>query len=210
MRFLRHVIIFFVICIVGVANISSPTYAVDSLAQCDACGLCKNTKKSGPSGNAVYTRPANWDSCVRCIYPELTLEKPCSSVSVVNSRLQPIESAFCDTLIISGTPIQPAQGRQYTDVGCISVSSGSFIDGGASVDVVKRMLDIVTTITGGIGMVFLLRGALQLLLSRGNPDAIREGRKTIINAFIGVAFTLFALFIFRFVAQDVLRIPGLE
>ena len=208
MRFLRHVIIFFVICIVGVANISSPTYAADSLAQCDACGLCKNTKKS-ETGNPVYTRPANWDSCVRCIYPDLTLEKPCT-VSVVNSRLQPIESAFCDTLIISGTPIQPAQGRQYTDVGCISVSSGSFIDGGASVDVVKRMLDIVTTITGGIGMVFLLRGALQLLLSRGNPDAIREGRKTIINAFIGVAFTLFALFIFRFVAQDVLRIPGLE
>lgn len=208
MRFLRHVIIFVVICIVGVASISSPTYAVDNLAQCDACGLCKNTKRS-EGASAVYTRPANWDSCVRCIYPELTLQKPCS-VSVVNSRLQAVSPAYCDTLIISGTPIQPAQGRQYTDVGCISVSNGSFIDGGASVDVVKRMLDIVTTITGGIGMVFLLRGALQLLLSRGNPDAIREGRKTIINAFIGVAFTLFALFIFRFVAQDVLRIPGLE
>jgi len=197
-------------------------------AACDVCGFCRNTIVSItgvpslviPGKTNVYQKPSNWDLCFKCLYPTqaaqpATQELCENTIKVINTKATPelVTNQNCQSIIIDPTTndykYKPQTGRFYSDIGCISTGVGSFVDPNASVDVVKRILDIVTSITGAVGLIYFIKGAIQLLTSRGNTETIAEGKKTLVNTLIGVAFTLFALFIFRFVAEQALRIPGL-
>lgn len=195
---------------------ASQAQSADRYGACDSCGLCKNTDLSLAGSKSVYQKPTNWDSCFRCLYPTLaagTVENcPTDQIEVKNLNGALVPTQDCRTLIVSPQNEylnKPQQGRFYSDIGCISTGLNSFIDPNASVDFVKRLLDIVISITGAVGLIFFVKGAVQLLSSRGKPDQILAGKETLRNTLIGVLFTLFALFIFRFIAEQTLRIPGL-
>jgi hypothetical protein len=185
------------------------------LTQCDPCGLCKNTQMTKETGKDVYQRPSNWSSCMKCLFPDQNnlevIDCP-ANVVVYDINSEQVEHVKCSSLVVNDAgelENKPKTGRIYSDIGCISTGMDKFIDPNASVDVVKRLLDIVLSVTGGIGLIFLIKGSVQLLTSRGNPENIQNAKKTIVNTIIGVLFAIFALLIFRFIAQETLRIPGL-
>jgi len=201
-------------------------------AQCDPCGLCKDTARSKSGTNAIYVQPKSWESCFTCLYPQLTLTPPVptsvpcnkdefdkniSFINVGNSDTT-VTSALkrCDTIIIDSTKNEPqnkpVSGRMFTDIGCISVDSANkrFNDPNASVDVVQKLLNIILGLTGGIGMISIMIAAIKLLTSRGDPEKITEGKKSLTNTIVGVLFALFALLIFRFISGPILHIPGLN
>lgn len=209
--------------------LSKDTFAAARYATCDVCGLCRNTTLSMfgvaslgiPEDSSVYQKPSNWELCFKCLYPtqaaQPATQEPCeNTIKVINTKATPelVTNQNCQSILIDDArndyKYKPQTGRFYSDVGCISTGVGSFVDPNASVDVVKRILDIVTSVTGAIGLIYFIKGAIQLLTSRGNTETIAEGKKTLMNTLIGVAFTLFALFIFRFIAEQALRIPGLS
>lgn len=228
MRKLLFVSLFFVAFFTYTST--STSFAADPAryAACDVCGLCRNTSLSLfgvsslgiPEKSNVYQKPSNWDLCFKCLYPtqaaQPATQEPCeNTIQVINTKITPaiVAGQNCQSIVIDPVKndykYKPQTGRFYSDVGCISTGVGSFVDPNASVDVVKRILDIVTSITGAVGLIYFIKGAIQLLTSRGNAEAISEGKKTLVNTLIGVAFTIFALFIFRFIADQMLKIPGL-
>lgn len=225
-----------VVGLIVVLSLIGPTsYVVaERYAQCDPCGLCKDTARSKVPVTppvVVYVMPANWESCATCIYGDaFTNASPVvcgqdqQGRQVVFQNMAgtplPASESRCDTLIMAPIPtispgpnqprLRPLSGRKYSDMGCIEAASGSFLGADASVDVVQRLLSLIISITGGVGFFLIMSSALKLLTSRGDPEKIREGKKALTNVILGVIFALFALFIFRFVAADVLHIPGLS
>jgi hypothetical protein len=133
----------------------------------------------------------------------------------VNIQLTPTD-VHCETLVLNPTPNAnaplntPQSGRVFTDLGCISVNTEghTFTDPNASVDVLQILLRFITSITGGVGVILIMVAGVRLIISRGDPEKIREAKKTLTNVVLGVLFALFALFIFQFFAVQVLRIPG--
>jgi ferredoxin len=206
-------------------------------AQCDECGLCKDTVKSNAAtdGTSYYVKPDRWQQCFECLYPEYVLN-PGLHVGCSQDELERIPKFrdvegnnvplphYCDTLVMTpftATPpiyptpaneptIVPQSGRVFSDLGCISVdpANHSFSDPNASVDVIQVLLDLVMSATGAVGTVLVMASATRLILSKGDPEKIREAKKTLTNVVLGLFFTLFGLFIFRFFAAQVLRIPG--
>jgi hypothetical protein len=206
-------------------------------ADCDSCGLCRNTTKSGnvSTDPTVYVQPAQWYACFQCLYPELNPTPPATLPTGVPCQQDEMGRQInfedisgngigdpllfrCDTILMApyvsdqtnGPTIVPQSGRMFSDLGCISVktSAGAFSDPNASVDVIQKLLDLVISATGAVGTILVMASAVRLILSKGDPEKIREGKKTLTNVVLGLLFTLFGLFIFRFFAAQVLRIPG--
>ncbi len=208
-------------------------------AQCDACGLCKDTSKSSAS-STIYVQPASWSTCFKCLYPSLNPTPPIATPTPVDCQHDEMNRPLvfkdingtvignnlyfrCDTLLMSpynpppplptppNEPINiPQSGRKFSDLGCISVDTANhtFSDPNASVDVIQILLNLVIGATGAVGTILVIAAAARLILSKGDPEKIREGKKTLTNVVLGLLFALFGLFIFRFFAAQVLRIPG--
>ncbi len=210
MRYILRITLLLIV----VALVSAHPAFAERYAQCDACGLCKNTKLSQSS--PIYQRPSNWESCFRCLYPKLEsggLNIPCSGITVQDLEGNSLSTQKCDTLVVKDGENEltnkPEQGRFHSDIGCISTGLNSFSSPNASVDVISRLLSITTSLTGAVGLIFFIKSTIQLLTSRGNPDSIRDAKRSLVNTLIGVVFAIFALFIFRFIATQALRIPGI-
>ncbi len=230
-----------VILLVVVLTLSAPTvsHAITPTppryAQCDECGMCKDTTKTlgATTGVSYYIQPARWQECFQCLYPTIAATgTPVTCypdelgqtpvIHDIEGNPVPATSNRCDTLLMApyfppqdkpnAPAIVPQSGRMFTDVGCVSVDTGSgrFSDPNASVDVVNKLLEFVRSATGGIGLLLVMSAAGRLILSKGDPEKIRQGKKTLTNVVVGVLFSLFALFVFQFFAVQVLRIPGLE
>ncbi len=232
-RFFSTVLVFLIVSL----TIPVATHAV-RYAQCDECGLCKDTIKSNATANTShYVQPARWQQCFECLYPEysedpLVTPVPCVADELIRTPVfHTIEGVVinderyrCDTLVMTpftATPpiyptpaneptIVPQSGRMFSDLGCISVDTDnhSFSDPNASVDVIQVLLNLVMSVTGAVGTILVIASAARLILSKGDPEKIREGRKALTNVVLGLLFALFGLFIFRFFAAQVLRIPG--
>lgn len=225
MRMFFYVSLFAVVmALTGAGDVYAARYA-----QCDPCGLCKDTTRS-LTNQTIYVMPGSWESCFTCLYPtpaSVGLSQVCDEdesgrdVVFLNVQGDVIPAPnYCDTLLMAPLPstapgvnaptLAPQSGRMFTDLGCISVdtTTGTFSNPNASVDVMRILLTLVMSITGAVGTALIMAAALQLMTSRGDPEKIREGKKRLTNVVLGVLFAIFALFIFRFFAAEVLRIPG--
>ncbi len=64
--------------------------------------------------------------------------------------------------------------------------------------VALAIVDILIRIAGLAAVIFVIYGGIQYATSQGNPDETVKARNTIINALIGLAFTLIAIGIVSF------------
>jgi len=103
---------------------------------------------------------------------------------------------FCDPphTSISDDP------RILTALGCIPARPDKFIE---------WLLPWVFGMAGGISFLLMVYGFILLTFSKGDPKAIQGAQETITSAIIGLVVSIFALFILRLVAVDILQIPGL-
>ncbi len=86
-------------------------------------------------------------------------------------------------------------------IGCIPMdSSKSFI---------AWILPFLMGIAGGISLLLMIKGAIEITTSGGNPQKIQAGRETITSAVIGLLTVIFSLFLLKVIGVDILRIPGL-
>ncbi len=61
---------------------------------------------------------------------------------------------------------------------------------------------------GMVGLLFLIIGGYQLLLSRGDPSRIQKGKSYITYAIIGILLAVFGFVFISVIAVNVLKIPG--
>ena len=88
-----------------------------------------------------------------------------------------------------------------TALGCIPVKANDFV---------TWLLPKVFGIAGGIAFLLMVSGFIQMATSKGDPKAVQTARETIGSAITGLLVSIFALFILRLVAVDILHIPGMK
>lgn len=86
-----------------------------------------------------------------------------------------------------------------TAIGCIKTNPADFI---------RQILTIGIGMGGGIAFLMILLGGFKIITSRGNPEAISEGRDTMTSAIAGLMLIIFAVFILRFIGVNILALPG--
>lgn len=86
-----------------------------------------------------------------------------------------------------------------TALGRISTNPGEFVG---------SFLGILLSISGMIALYLIVRSGYQLMMSRGNPEAIQQARERLISAIVGLLLIIFSLVIMSVIGVDLLRIPG--
>lgn len=151
-------------------------------AACDLCGFC-------PPNIA----PQSWASCQKCLYPNMSSDPTSMESLVIDPE--------------TNLPPAPAPGRQYTFLGCLG-SGGGFGEEGAAGSVVQSILNIIFSAAGGIAFLYLIYGSFVVATSQANPEKLNYGKRVVYGAIAGLIFTLASVFIVKFIASGILKIPG--
>ena len=72
------------------------------------------------------------------------------------------------------------------------------------------LMNILFGIAGGISFLLMIYGFILVGTSNGDDKKLQGAKETITSAITGLLVSIFALFIFRLVAVDILKIPGLN
>lgn len=133
--------------------------------------------------------------------------------SQVKLELFPASSVYdltkrCDSQLITLSPLlvpgeNPCKnGFCVTGLGVIPTTVGGF---GTAI------LDIALGLAGGIVLILMVLGAIQILASSGDPKKSAAGRERIIAALAGLLFLIFAVLILNFIGVNILGgVPGIQ
>jgi hypothetical protein len=97
------------------------------------------------------------------------------------------------SLFQGGTPGAPGSGN-------ISTDPGQFI---------IRIFTIILGFAGGIALLLIISAGYKIIMSKGKPEGIQQGRDQLIAAIVGLIFIIFSFVIFQLVVTDILKIPGI-
>jgi len=175
------VLIFILVFLLSASIIN--TVSSQRYATCDLCGYC-------PPNPA----PQSWPSCQKCLYPGISSDPSTNDSLLIDQN--------------SNLPPTPEPGRQYTFLGCLGGAGGGFTQEGAAGGVVQSLLNIVFSMTGGIAFLYLLYGSFVIATSQANPEKLNYGKRVVYGAIAGLIFTIGSVFIVKFIASGVLKIPG--
>lgn len=89
----------------------------------------------------------------------------------------------------------------WTALGCIPSSPSGFI---------TKFLRFGTGIAGGIALMLIVFGGLQMMTAAGNPEQLNSGKELIAGAISGLLMVIFSIFLLRFIGYDILAIPGFQ
>ncbi len=87
----------------------------------------------------------------------------------------------------------------WTAIGCLSTNPSDFI---------QQFITIGAGIAGGVSLLLIIFGGLQMMTSAGNPEKLNEAKELISAAITGLILIIFSIFILRIIGYDILRIPG--
>lgn len=86
-----------------------------------------------------------------------------------------------------------------TAIGCIPTDPGAFVN---------KFLKWALGAAGGIALLIMAIGSIQMIAAAGNPEAVKAGRDRFISALVGLLFIIFAVFLLQVIGVDILSIPG--
>jgi len=112
-------------------------------------------------------------------------------LSVV-SPIYAATGAFCNT---------GASPKVNTALGCVPVKAGDFV---------AWLLPPLFGVAGGISFLLMVYGFFLMTTSSGDPKAVQGAWETITSAISGLLVSIFALFLLRLIAVNILQIPGIN
>lgn len=72
--------------------------------------------------------------------------------------------------------------------------------------IVNLVISIAAPVAGGAAILLVIKGGYEILTSGGNPEQIKSGKDTIVNALMGMGLILLSVVILRIIG-DILDIP---
>ena len=87
-----------------------------------------------------------------------------------------------------------------TAFGCIPYSASG---------IATKLLQILFGVGGGIAFLLMVYGFILVATSSGDEKKLQAAKETITSAITGLLVSIFALFLFRLIAVNILKIPGL-
>ena len=98
-----------------------------------------------------------------------------------------------------GTPKLNTEGKPYagieTAIGCVPTEPKELISG---------ILRFVTGAAGGIALLLMAFGAIKMITSAGNPEALKGGQEQFTAAIVGLLFIIFSVVLLRIIGVDIL------
>jgi hypothetical protein len=88
-----------------------------------------------------------------------------------------------------------------TALGCVPNTLGGFS---------TWLLQILFGIAGGIAFLLMIYGFILIATSSGDEKKVQGAKETITSAITGLLVSIFALFLFRLIAVNILKIPGIN
>lgn len=112
---------------------------------------------------------------------------------------RPLDKLFCNS---EGEPTEsPDTGEVFTAIGCLPA------------DDVQRFTSFSLTwgmgIAGGVTLLMIVYAGFLFMTSGGNPQKLQAARELATASVGGLVYLLFAVFMFRLIGSDILKIPGL-
>jgi hypothetical protein len=114
---------------------------------------------------------------------------------IFTSLFRPIKTFAVDVLCV----VNGSQGIN-TALGCVPVEMDKFI---------AWLLPYLFGISGSIAFLLMVYGFFLMSTSQGDPKVIQGAKETITSAISGLLVSIFAVFLLRLIALDILKIPGL-
>ncbi len=99
------------------------------------------------------------------------------------------------------SPVQ--QACEGANVGNPLNSSDCSSQAGLLPDKLKTIINIFLFIVGAVAVFMVIVGGFRMVISSGNPEAMKGARNTVLFAVIGVAVTLLAYAIVNFVIANI-------
>jgi len=150
---------------------------------CDACGYCQNLDPS--------KIPGNWSTCAQCLYGT---DDPNQTLST-----------------------EPDKNKSYTVFGCLQMgaacnttSDPDCVAKAGAANFANFLLRFFTTIVGGIAFLAMIFGGAKVMLAKGDPDAMREGKRYVYGAIMGLIVVTMSVLIVKIIGGNLLQIPYLQ
>ena len=104
----------------------------------------------------------------------------------------------------SGQYCKDSSGRDQpgvisTAIGCIPTKPADFING---------VLGFVTRAAGGVALLLMAFGAIGIITSGGNAEALKSAQGRFVNAVVGLLVIILAVTLLQIIGVDILSIPG--
>ncbi len=114
-------------------------------------------------------------------------------------------------------PAPPPPCLEWKDGVCIKIGTSIFHGGdkdkGNIAAEPAQLITIIFTIilgfAGGIALLLIISAGYKIIMSKGKPEAIAQGREQLISAIVGLIFIIFSFIILQLVFVDILKIPGI-
>ena len=88
-----------------------------------------------------------------------------------------------------------------TAIGCIPITVNGLV---------QKLLPNIFGIAGGIAFFMMVYGFIMVSTSSGDEKKAQEAQKIITSAITGLLVAIFALFLYKLIAVDILHIPGIN
>ncbi len=209
------------------ASITTPTDLSLSAVAYDTNGNILSIKKDFTIYPVCGTQECN-GSCINvpgqsqiyCAEPTSTptlSPTPNAQQSICNSCLasgtSDCSSACTAATTVSDTPSVETPTSYPTPVNigfspCYQVDTAIGMISTDPISFVNNMFDILLSLSGGIALLIIIYNGYRLLISRGNPDAIKKAREGITSGIIGIIFAILSIAILQTIGVDILHLPG--
>lgn len=93
--------------------------------------------------------------------------------------------------------------RLYSLLAAVDIGEPNVPNVTPSDGTVTAVLSVISGIGAGVALLIISIGALKLVTSRGNPEALNKARDTIIYAIVGFVICVAAFIIVTFVVEQV-------
>ncbi len=135
-------------------------------------------------------------------------QSTCDLCGYCQGTTPPANWNSCAQCIYAGTSspddallITPNPNKSYTVFGCVSTDAGGFA---------SFFMNFITSAVSAVAFLGILYGGFQVMIARGDPDKMNEGKRYIYGAILGLLIVLFSVFIVKTIGGTILQIPYLR
>ncbi len=177
------------------AEESDPVTHTNNACACEGMQVKANECDTGTTPHCTTNSNINNLSNCLCLTDGETFQ---SEESITGHSYQIGETMPSTTHIYN--PLCADGNSISTAFGCIPYDASEFA---------VKFLQILFGIAGGIAFLLMVYGFILVATSSGDEKKLQAAKETITSAITGLLISIFALFLFRLIVVNILKIPGI-
>lgn len=180
---------------IGTAAVNRSICYNDQVYKCETAPYFEFVKDCAADGTVCYTKEGEADAACA---PKEEVDNMTGVISTTTTT-----SSSSETIMDSSDFLCTVDGGQGTStaLGCVPVEMSKFV---------PWLLGWLFGVAGGIAFLMMAYGFILIATSGGDEKKVQGARETITAAVVGLIVCIFAVFILKLVAVNILNIPGMS